>query len=189
LILGWLLPALGLLVAHQNPQTPVFRVAVEAVRVDVFVGRSRKAVSGLTQDDFEVFENGKRQRIEMVETQTVPLNIALVLDTSQSVAGRKLVQLQSAAHAFLDGLEDKDRAGLITFSHRMQKASPLTSELETLHRAIDQVEAYGSTVWHDALFAGLKAFESVRERPVVILFTDGEDAFRRWSNVRMPFST
>ena len=70
-----------------------------------------------------MFDNGSKQQVELVETEMVPLNIALVLDTSQSVAGPKLLQLQSAAHAFLDGLEAKDRAGLITFSHRMQQAS------------------------------------------------------------------
>jgi VWFA-related protein len=172
-----LLSAWALAAVHQPPQTPVFRVSVEAVQVDVHVGRGRKAVTGLDVDDFELFDNGVRQRIELVDIETVPLNVALVLDTSQSVAGSKLLHLQSAAHAFLRGLDDKDRAGLITFCHRLHQASGLTSDLDVLHRAIDRVEAYGSTKWHDALFAGLKAVELAKDRPVVLLFTDGEDTY------------
>jgi VWFA-related protein len=174
---SWIFLALALPAAHQESQPPVFRVAVEAVQVDVFVGRDGKAVTGLTQADFALFDNGVRQEIELFDIETVPLNIALVLDTSQSVAGSKLMQLQSAAHSFLTGLEDKDRAGLITFSHRMQLASGLTSDLETLHQAIDRVEAYGNTIWRDALFAGLKSVEFAKHRPVVLLFTDGEDTY------------
>jgi Ca-activated chloride channel family protein len=174
---GWMLFALALPAVYLESQPPVFRVAVEAVQVDVYVGRGGKAVTGLTKDDFELFDNGVRQTIELFDIETVPLNIALVLDTSQSVAGSKLMQLQSAAHSFLRGLEDKDRAGLITFSHRMQQVGDLTGELETLHHAIDQVEAYGNTIWRDALYAGLKSVEFAAHRPVVLLFTDGEDTY------------
>lgn len=147
------------------------------VQVDVHVGRGGKAVTGLGVDDFELFDNGVRQRIELVDIETVPLNVALVLDTSQSVAGSKLLHLQSAAHAFVRGLDNKDRAGLITFCHRLRQASGLTSDLDLLHRAIDAVEAYGGTKWHDALFAGLKAVEPAKDRPVVLLFTDGEGTY------------
>jgi VWFA-related protein len=174
---GWLAFTLPLLAGIQELQPPVFRVAVEAVQVDVYVGRGGKALTDLTQDDFELFDNGVQQQIELFDIGTVPLNISLVFDTSQSVAGSKLIQLQAAAHSFLHDLEDKDRAALITFSHRMQQRAPLTGDLERLHRAVDRVEAFGNTIWHDALFAGLKSVESATHRPLVLLFTDGEDTY------------
>jgi VWFA-related protein len=115
------------------------------------------------------------QQIEVLDIETVPVHIALVLDTSTSVEGIELVRLQAAAHGFLRGLEPKDRAGLITFTHFVKLREPLTGDIERLHRAVDRVEAGGATVWRDALFAGLKMVEPTAERPVVILFTDGKD--------------
>jgi VWFA-related protein len=47
------------------PQQPVFRGGVNLVRVDVIVtGRNGEPVTDLTQDDFEVFEDGRPQTIE-----------------------------------------------------------------------------------------------------------------------------
>ena len=108
---------------------------------------------------------------------TAPLSVALVVDASDSMAGRRLLRLQTAAHAFLNGLEPKDQASLITFTHRIEQQTELTSNFDVIHSAIDHTEAHGATVWHDALYAGLKTVEPVSQRAIVLLFTDGEDTY------------
>ena len=165
-------------VGQETPgQTARFSISVRAVQVDVYVGRKNKAILGLTADDFELFDNGVRQQVQLVDRHAAPLSLALVVDTSDSLYGQRLVHLKSAAHAFLDGLETQDRASLITFTQRIEERVALTSDHRALHDAIDAIETGGATVWHDALFAGLKTVEAVSERAIVLLFTDGQDTY------------
>lgn len=159
------------------PQDLRFTTSTAAVQVDVFVGRNGKAVLGLGTDDFEVRDDGVRQDVELVDVESAPLHIALVLDSSHSVDGVPLVHLKRAAHALLDGLGEGDQASLVSFSHHLSRNVSLTADMDRLHTAVDGVDAYGATAWHDALFAGLKTVEDVPDRPLVLLFTDGEDTY------------
>ncbi len=112
------------LVAAASVQAPppTFAVDVEAVYVDVFVTEANRPVTGLTEADFEVRDNGARQQVELVAVESLPLTTFLVLDTSGSVEGEKLVQLQAAARALLAGLRPGDEASLVTFDQEIQRA-------------------------------------------------------------------
>lgn len=156
---------------------PVFRLSTEAVQVDVFVGDDGRAVSGLGLSDFELYDDGALRKIDSVTVAEVPLNVMLVLDTSHSVRGATLSHLNRAAGQFLDELGREDRAGLLTFSHHLSLRSGLTSDLAALTASVQANEAAGGTAWHDALFAALELLEPVRERPMVLLFTDGADTY------------
>jgi VWFA-related protein len=62
----------ALLVA-QAPEQPTFRVQVDAVEVDAFVtDAAGKVVTDLTQDDFEILENGKPQTITSFSLVNIP---------------------------------------------------------------------------------------------------------------------
>jgi len=166
-----------LVTAAPQEQRPVFRVSTEAVQVDVFVGEDGRAVRGLALADFELYDEGELRTIGSVTVAEVPLNVVLVLDTSASVAGETLEHLQRGAEGFLDELSFDDRAALVTFSHHLSLRSDLTSDPAPLKQALSEVEAVGGTAWHDALFAALEKLEVVRERPMVLLFTDGADTY------------
>jgi VWFA-related protein len=152
-----------------------FRVDVNAVRVDVFVGNGNKAVPGLTARDFELYDNGVRQEIVRVETHTVPVNLVLALDTSHSVRGEKLDYLKIAASTMLAGLEPKDGAALVTFSSLVQSVGFADSR-ERLESVLAATSGFGSTSLNDGLFAALKLAERVAH-PAIVVFTDGEDRF------------
>jgi VWFA-related protein len=174
--------ALGLLflAALSPPQErdrPVFRISAEAVQVDVFVGEDGRAIAGLGPEDFELYDDGERRPVDSVAVAEIPLNVVLVLDTSESVKGETLSHLQRAAAGFLDELSAEDRAALLTFSHHVSQMFGLSRQTSPLKQALEEVEASGSTAWHDALFAALEMLEEVRERPMVLLFTDGADTY------------
>ena len=168
---------LVLLGLAQEPTRPVFRTSTEVVQIDVFVGRDGKAIPGLGREAFSLYDDGEEQDIAVVDVSTVPLDVTLVLDTSVSVAGTKLRNLQSGVHAFIDGLEEKDRAALISFSHHLSFRAGLSSDRAELHAAVDAVAPFGATAWRDALFAGLKIVEGASHRPIVLLFSDGDDTY------------
>jgi VWFA-related protein len=173
------IPLLMLLgaVLQQSEQGEVYRfgVQVRTVYVDVFVSRDGKALEGLTAEDFEVLDNGVPAEIDSVDPETMPLSAMLVLDTSGSVSGEKLDHLRSAAHAFVEGLKDKDEAGLMTFTHLWRLQHPLDDDFESLHETLERPMHEGHTGLNDALFAALELVEEGSGRPMVLLFTDGVD--------------
>lgn len=154
---------------------PVFRAGVTAVRVDVSVTRNGAPVSGLTAGRFEVRDNGVTQRIEALLVDEVPLSAYLVLDTSGSVAGDKLADLQGAAGAFLKGLRTGDRAALVTFSHEVTLRRALTPDIGGVGGALAQVEASGTTAMNDAVYVALRLHEPAADRAVAVVFSDGLD--------------
>ena len=64
-LFGWTLAAAICLVAPASTQQPTFKVSVNVVDVDVTVKDAQgNFITGLTADDFEVFEDGKPQTIQ-----------------------------------------------------------------------------------------------------------------------------
>jgi VWFA-related protein len=160
--------------ATQAPAPPTFAVGVESVYVDVFVTDGNRPVAGLTAADFELRDNGARQAVELVAVESLPLTTFLVLDTSGSVDGEKLVRLQSAGRALLAGLRPGEEAALVTFDHEIQVRVPPTGDRARLERAVGGILPGGATALLDALYAGTM-LASGRGRALLVLFTDGED--------------
>jgi VWFA-related protein len=153
---------------------PVFRAEVEAVHVDALVVRSGRPVAGLRAANFELKDNGVRQRVELVAAEARPLLAVLVFDTSSSMAGARLVALQEAGRAFLDGLRPADQAALMTFSEELVWVAGPTEDKNEVRRALDRLRAAGATAVYDALYSGITLADTGR-RPLVVLFSDGED--------------
>jgi VWFA-related protein len=167
----------GLLpLAPAQAPPPVFRLEVEAVRVDVAVTRRGEAVRGLTVRDFELRDEGVRQDLEAVlEEKDVPLEAWLVLDLSASVSGQRLFALRRAALAFLDGLRPGDQAALLCFSHQVALRQPLTADLDRVRNVAVAVQGTGSTALRDAVYAALVSRGPTRNRSAIVVFSDGVD--------------
>jgi VWFA-related protein len=168
-------PASFLLAAVLAQEPPVFGADVEAVYVDVYVTRRGAPVSGLSDRDFVVKDNGVAQAARVVERDEAPLTAVLVLDCSDSVAGAKLDFLKAAAGSFVRGLHPRDEAALVAFQSRVRLLHPATADRQPLLDAIASMTADGSTSLIDALFVGLKSRWG-GGRPVLVLFSDGHDS-------------
>jgi VWFA-related protein len=167
----------GLVLLHPTRQeTYTFKVDVRNVYVDVFVTRGDKVVTDLAPDNFVVLDNGVPQEIQVIDVELVPLSAMLALDVSGSVSGQKLEHLRAAAHAFVDGLDEEDEAGLLTFTHRMHLRKGIDGNFAHLHRALDRARGGGRTALVDSLFVSLKLLEKAEGRPFLLLFTDGLDS-------------
>jgi Ca-activated chloride channel homolog len=97
-----------------------------------------------------------------------------VLDTSGSVDGEKLAELQSGIHSLLGGLRAGDEAGLVTFDHEIRQRVPFTTDLARVERGVRGILPGGSTALLDALYAGTLLADG-RGRSLLVLFSDGED--------------
>jgi len=157
-----------------SPQT--YRGRADAVTVDVLALDGNRPIGGLSVADFALSDNGVPQRIEGLAVQEVPFSMTLVLDTSSSVQGASLHDLQEAAHAAVAALRPDDQGALITFSHLMGGRPAWTSDHPPLDAAIVRAEADGMTSLYDVAFAALVHGDpELGRRRLIVLFTDGND--------------
>jgi VWFA-related protein len=169
---------LAAVVAGSTPaiaqQRPVFGAAVESVYVDVFVTRRGRPVEGLQASDFELKDDGRVQRVELLAVEKVPLTTLLVFDTSESMRGPKLSALQAAARAFVESLRPRDQAGLIAFSLEVRWLARPTEDKAAVSAALGDLHAKGATSLWDALSAAMTVLPTTA-RSLVVLFSDGDD--------------
>ena len=156
-------------------QQPAFAARVESVRVDVLVLDNGHPVLGLGPGDFEIVDNGVPQQVELVSFEKIPLNVVLALDMSDSVAGDRLDQLQDAGRAMLDGLTRGDQAAVVTFSHAVTRAAPLTGDITVARDALDEAWGTGETSLADGVYAAMMIGEADAGRALVVVFSDGLD--------------
>ena len=160
------------LVAQQLPR---FRARVDAVQVDVRVERRGRPVAGLTAANFELRDAGVVQTIEAVTMEDVPVHLLLVLDTSLSVAGARLLMLKQATRAAIEALRPEDRVTLVTFSFELKRLVEASLDHAGAAAALTGLNAFGSTSLHDAVFNALVLRERVPGRALILVFSDSAD--------------
>ena len=157
-----------------------FRSGVDVVSLNVTVLDSQaKLLAGLSREKFSVFEDGIRQDIAYFETSEIPLDLALLIDTSVSME-KKLAFVQDAATGFLEVLREGDRAAVFGFNHYVRPLQAFTTDRDAVRTAIKATTAAGGTALYNAVYVSLKAFEKVAEdgrvrRRAIVVLTDGED--------------
>ncbi len=167
--------------APQSEQTTI-RTEVALVNV-IFsaVDRNNHRVSGLKKDDFLVFEDKQPQTIDyfsdLSEGSSVPLTIALLLDTSGSVKTKLDYEKETAAEFFKTILrKSKDLALIIQFDSDVNLVQDFTDDPERLIAAMDTLEAGNSTSLYDAIYLAVsEKLKGETGRKIVIVITDGED--------------
>ena len=136
-----------------------------------------KAVVGLRQEDFSVYEDGVLQRISFFSPERSPFNLVLLIDLSGSMKDEIELIKETAIH-FLDVISAQDSVAVVTFTTDVTVVSHLTKDRDDLRESIDWMLApAGGTAFYDAL--GYALVESLRkvkgQRNAVIAITDGED--------------
>ncbi len=154
---------------------PTFRSAVRTVPLyATAVDASGRLVADLSQDDFEVFDNGKPVAISSFSNDPQPFTVVVMLDTSASMT-EHLKLLNQAAEQFLIRLLPVDRAQVGAFNDKLQLSGTFTNDRDELIAALDELQFGNSTRLWDALAFSLDALKPVDGRKVVLIFTDGDD--------------
>jgi Mg-chelatase subunit ChlD len=105
-------------------------------------------------------------------------DIVLLIDTSSSMQGEKILRAKEAAHVFIAQLDlERDQAAVVGFNSSTRIASPLTSNRRLLETAVDGLRTESGTRIDTALWTavGLLAGpnRNTKNRPAVILLSDG----------------
>jgi VWFA-related protein len=170
-----LVAAMGTRIVAQDAQRPVFRAAVDLVRVDAAVRSGVRIVTGLTAADFEVLDNGVVQQIDDVSYGRLPIDVTIALDVSQSVTGALLGRLRQGTLDLMRDLKDEDRLRLLVFNARTTRLVDFTNDARAVERALREVTARGSTALADAMSVALVSTPRTDRRQLVVFFTDGAD--------------
>ena len=137
-----------------------------------------KPVKGLQATDLIVSESSRAQRIGVTLANTVaPVALALVLDTSGSMAGKPFSDAKAAMNSLAQSLGPTDQAAIITFNTSVSIPQQLTANKAALASAIDRAVAGGDTAIFDALNAATDVIAGVpsTSRRAIVLLTDGID--------------
>jgi len=156
-------------------QQPTFSSKLEAIRVDAFVTDRGNVIRGLQPADFEIRDNGIAQTVDLVSFQQIPLNVILALDTSASVSGDRLDDLQKACRALLDRLTKEDKAALLTFSNVVLLRERLTPDIARVRDTLEDVAPLGETSLVDGTHAATLLAGDDGARNLLIVFSDGLD--------------
>ena len=157
-------------------EAPVFRAEVNQVIVytSVYDGNSQ-LVSGLTADDFQVFEDRVEQRIISFAQTDIPSSIGIVLDSSGSMRN-KIGKVEQAIELFLSFDNSQNELFLIRFDDEVELEEDFTRDIEDIKDAISNVIIKGGTALYDAIhLAAEKVAEGTEPRRILLVFTDGED--------------
>jgi Ca-activated chloride channel family protein len=159
-----------------------FRTGVELVNVTATVTDDQgRFVSGLTADDFEIYEDGKPQQISLFETERVPVSLGLVLDTSGSMVGERIAAAQAAVSRFLnDLLGEQDEVFLYRFDSRPRLVHGWTDDRRAVGDALGSVTPGGGTAMYDAVAESLPLAQSgTRRKKALVVISDGNDTSSR----------
>jgi len=179
--------------AAQDSQDQVIKIDVSIVNLYFTVRENHGGyVSNLTQDDFEVYEDGKLQTIKAFSRETnQPLTLGLLVDVSKSQE-RLLEDERAASSRFFEQiLRPKDMAFLLSFGIESELLQDSTNSHALLDKALRDLrlnagaptvtpttvpQAPRGTVLYEAVW--LAAREKMRTevgRKALVLITDGDD--------------
>ena len=151
-----------------------FSVESQLVEVYVTVTKGNQLVPHLKATDFSLAEDGMPLNIDRLDDHQVPLQIVLLVDTSESIRD-SMKTIQDAAIAFVNSLTDQDRVTLIIFNSEIQAFQQLTDDRKPIIQEIRKTRARGITKLYDSMLLGMKYLEGKSGRKAIVCFTDGQD--------------
>ena len=177
LSLGLLLPG-GLAQEPEELNEPEFRIGVAVEQI--FLSVTARAHDGgffrnLTQEDFQVLEDGVVQSILNFTQEAVPVSVALLIDASGSTRHSQS-SIRSAALRFAESLFAEDKIAIITFNDAPRLILDWSSDLDDVRYALETIWAKGPTVMNDALYVTFDdLLRDVEGKTAVMMLTDGVD--------------
>ena len=162
-------------------QVPVFTAETSLVNVAVAVEDAHgRPIEGLTERDFVLSEDGRRQKIEMCArmgagaSRSTSLDVALLVDTSDSMLAT-LRRSQDVAVRFLTSLPNAQEI-IVVFFDQAQRLEHFDREHpEALFERVRTLPEGGNTALRDAIAFSLRALSSSNGRSALVLLTDGID--------------
>jgi VWFA-related protein len=136
-------------------------------------------VSGLTKNDFQIYENHVLQQIKDFSHADIPVTVGLVIDNSGSM-GQKRADVIAAALSFAHSSNPQDQMFVVNFNEHVTFGLPpklqFTDQHDQLLLALSAIQAAGETALYDAIATALDHLkQSNCDKKVLIVISDGGD--------------
>ncbi|MGA7219646.1 MAG: VWA domain-containing protein, partial [Candidatus Sulfotelmatobacter sp.] len=140
-----------------------------------------RLVTGLSQENFEVFENKKRQEIKHFSSEDAPLSLGIIVDTSGSMHD-KMDRVRDAVKQFHDFCNPRDEFFVITFSEKPYLVQDFSDPPEDLESKLLLAAPKGRTALLDAIYMGLRKMREARfSKRALLIISDGGDNHSRYT--------
>lgn len=161
------------------------RIVLDVTRVNMLftvTDKKGRFITDLKQDDFSVIEAKKQQVIQQFTAESdLPLRLALLIDTSNSIRDRFKFE-QQAAIEFINSVvrPRQDKLMIVSFDSAAELVSDLLDDPEKLAKSIRDLRPGGGTAFYDALFYACRdklSLDQPRDkfRRAIIVLSDGDD--------------
>jgi Ca-activated chloride channel family protein len=159
----------------QEPQSK-FKVSTNSVALYATVtDATKRLVPDLTEEDFEVYDNGKLQTITQFDNRPLPITVVVMLDTSGSMT-LALDLVKSAAEQFLLRMMPEDQGMVGAFNDKIEfHPEGFTNSRDDLVRALKDLDFGYPTRLYDAVNQSMSQLKGIPGRKVILVFTDGDD--------------
>src|SRR5208282_2321368 len=160
----------------------LIRLNVDLVLVPVTVtDPMNRLVTGLEQEDFQVFEGGAQQKIYSFASEDAPVSIGIVMDLSGSMTS-KLIRARESILQFIKTANPQDEFFVIGFNDRPELIEDFTSSVEDIQARLATVRSGHRTALLDAIYFGLAKMKEARhERKALLVVSDGGDNRSRYT--------
>jgi Ca-activated chloride channel homolog len=160
----------------------VIHSTVDLVTVPVTITDNlNRPVTGLDQDNFQLFEDKRPQEIKNFSNEDTPVSIGLIVDMSGSMAN-KIDKTREAIRQFCEEANPQDEFFMITFADTPQLAADFTNRSEDIENNFLLTQPKGRTSLLDAIYMGLRKMYYARyQRRALLILSDGGDNHSRYS--------
>ena len=155
-----------------------FRARLDLVQVTVSVtDKDGRLITGLTRNDFQVWEDGIEQQVTQFTDLRVPVSLGVLLDASDSMRGQPVVDARGALNRFVgELLFPEDEAFVATFNHLPRLAARWKKPTTSLVDVLKGLQPSGGTAIYDSLAETAQLFERRNNtRAAFVLISDGAD--------------
>jgi len=170
--------------AYASPDSvhTAIRKNVDLVLVPVTVtDPMQRFVTGLSQDNFQVFENKKQQEIKHFSREDSPVSLGIILDISRSMTD-KVERMREVVKQFCETANLQDEFFMITFADKPQLVHDFTDSSQVIEEQLVLPAPKGRTALLDALYMGIRKMRDAKySRKALLIISDGGDNHSRYS--------
>jgi VWFA-related protein len=153
------------------------RVNVDLVNLFFTVADGKNLITTLNREDFQVDEDNRQQEILRFSREvTLPLTLAILVDSSPSVEPIMGLEKQTAIEFLHNVLRKEDLAMIMNFDRSVNLLQDFTAQIGLLEKGIKSIRIGGGTSIHDAVFLACdEKLKYEAGRKAIILISDGSD--------------
>ena len=135
-----------------------------------------RLVKGLSQRDFQVWEDGVPQTIASFRNEDVPVSMGILVDNSGSMRDKRAAA-NGAALDLVRLSNPQDNAFIVNFNQNAYLDQGFTSNISDLEAGLSHYDATGTTAIYDAVAASADELSKYARWPkqVLLIITDGDD--------------